>query len=294
MKKIECRLVFLILLLFIFQGTSNAEKFGIKLTGGLNYLLVGDLNKGVRGSMDLWKDYHSYIPECSMGGEAKPIHLGFEIEGDIIFDLTQKLGIGLGAGYIYGASTSKIALSCLGGYENSWDNKAKISASPIRVGIFYTVFANKKMKVVYNTGIGLYLAKYSYIETSPMTGGGTKDQKASAEGFGLHGGMGIEFNLTPTIGLVIEAQGRYAKVGSFEGKIKYLGIIPQPWEEEGLLYYWEKTFTSHEAKNAHITKKYPQVYIREKKPSGLGINSVREATIDFSGFTLMGGIKFNF
>jgi hypothetical protein len=62
--------------------------------------------------------------------------------------------------------------------------------------------------------------------------------------------------------------------------------------EKGTLYYWEETmYADHQP---YFVGKYPQVYVEQDKPTGSSISNVREAKIDFSGFSLMGGIKFYF
>ncbi len=150
--------------------------------------------------------------------------------------------------------------------------------------MFYTLPVNEMMNAVFNAGAGLYFAKYAYKQTSPLIGGGTIDQTASAIDFGLHGGMGFEFNLAPNIAFVLEAHGKYAKIGGFKGKSKHSGSV-LPYEEEGNLYYWELISPFG---------KYPQVFVQENEPSGFGVSNVRKAKVDFSGFNFLAGIKINF
>ena len=274
-----------LLLLFLLPGSSKGEKFALKLSGGMNYLLVGDVNEGVKGVIDSLRDSATVVPGTSTGGEAKPIHLGFDFEGYIIINLTPRVGIGFGAGYIQGAKTSESMVHFPEGPEASFTFKPKISAIPIRLGVFYTLPMNEMMNVVFNAGAGLYLAKYSYnFRPEGAWSGNTINQKASAKGFGFHGGVGLEFNLAPKIAFVLEGQGRYAKIGGFEGTAKYAGSS-LPYTEEGALYYWEQMT---------IFRKYPRVLVQENKPSGPLYSNVRDAKVDFSGFTFLAGIKINF
>jgi opacity protein-like surface antigen len=284
MRKKGLMLFVCLLLLLPLPGLSKAEKFAVKLSGGMNYLLVGDVNKGVKGVIDNLRDSATVVPGTSVAGEAKPIHLGFDFEGYVIINLTSLVGIGFGAGYIQGAKISELTVRFPEGPETSFTTKPKISAVPIRLGVFYTLPMNEMINVVFNVGAGLYLAKYSYYFLSEGAWiGNTINQKASAKGFGFHGGIGFEFNLAPNIAFVLEGQGRYAKIGGLEGTAEYAGSS-LPYTEKGALYYWEQTSS---------LGKYPRVLVQENEPSGPLYSNVKGAKVDFSGFAFSVGIKIN-
>ena len=284
-RKKRFTLVVCLLFLLFLPGLSKAEKFGVKLSSGMSYILVGDVNEGVKGVIDYLRNL-STLYGNSVEGEAKPIHLGFDFEGDIIINLTPRVGIGFGVGYIQGAKTSESMVHFLEGQpEASFAFKSKISAIPIRVGVFYTLPVSEMVNVVFNAGAGMYLANYSY-NFRPGRGwsGNSITHTTSAKGFGFHGGVGFEFNLASNIAFVLEGQGRYAKIGGFEGTAKYDGSS-LPYTEEGALYYWEQMT---------IIGKYPRVSVQENKPSGPDVSNVRDARVDFTGFTFLAGIKINF
>ena len=147
---------------------------------------------------------------------------------------------------------------------------------------------NKMINIVFNAGAGLYLAKYSYNKDPLLTGECGINQTANASGFGFHTGVGFEFNLASNIAFVIEAQARYAKIGGFEGTIKYsCEYLPPEYTEEGKLYYYDSY-------SYGVTDSYPHIRVSEEKPGGYGIRNVRKAKVDFSGFALRAGIKINF
>ena len=62
MKKRSSILIICLSLILIFPGLSKAEKFGVKLSGGMNYLLVGDVNEGVKGVIDSFRDSATVLP----------------------------------------------------------------------------------------------------------------------------------------------------------------------------------------------------------------------------------------
>ena len=272
------------------MGTSYAQKFGIKFVGGLNYLSVGDINAGIKGYFDLRKDQAAEMPGISVEGDPSPLHLGFNFEISFMINLTPKWGIGLGVGYIRASNTSEIILQQPGGYEIRGSHKPEISTIPIRLGIYYTLLRKEVVNVYLNAGAGVYFAEYSYDLQPIATGEWAMYQTASASNIGFHGGVGVELKLAKKIAFILEGQARFAKIGSFNGTIKHAGYLEHT--EEGTLYYWEQIFGV--GKDSQIIGKYPQVYIRGNRPSGSHISNVRDATIDFSGFAFMAGIKFDF
>jgi hypothetical protein len=274
-RKKAIPIVCLWLLLFL-PGLCKAEKFSLKLSGGMNYLSMGDINTGIKGISDEWSAF-----AASQGGyvqgEAKPLHFSYDLEGTIIIDLTPKIGIGFGIGYIEGTRTSEITFS--GSFKGSLTNKLKIRAIPFRLGVFYTLPMRERINVVFNAGVGVYLAQCDYDRlplSADLIGPWVVHLESSSEGFGFHGGVGFEFKIASNLSFVFEGQGRYVKIGGFGGTNS--GMI-RPFG--GTLYYYEETTA---------TGTYPMIDIFENKPS---YPNSREAKVDFSGITFLAGIKIN-
>ena len=286
------RTVFAILLLFLSSGFGHPEKLAVKFSGGMSYLLVGDINRGIQGYFDYAKDMAIGLPLLSVRGDAKPIHLGFDFQGDILINIKPKIWIGLGTGYIRSGNTSEIVYDSGGGFPIKGSHKVRISAIPVRLGISYLLLGNETFRLFLNAGAGLYFADYKYDKLPIGAGEWVIHQTASGKGFGLHGGLGGELKLTRRLAFILESQARYAKVGGLRGTMEYQ-ILPRYLHvEKGPLYFWESlVYVGHEGR---FVGKYPQVYISQEKPSGPYVTNVREAKIDFSGLSLMGGIKFYF
>jgi len=240
---------------------------------------MGDINKGIKGISDQWSDnavsFGGYVQ-----GEAKPLHFSCDLEGTVIINLTPKIGIGFGVGYIQGTKTSEITSS--GSFKGSLTNNLKIRAIPFRLGVFYTLPMRERINVVFNAGVGVYLAQCDYdrLPLSDLIGLWVVHLESSSEGFGFHGGVGFEFRIASHLSFLFEGQGRYAKIAGFEGTRTAM----YPSSIEGTLYYYEETT---------LAGKYSIIDICTSKPSG-GVNSisnVREARVDFSGMTFLAGIK---
>lgn len=285
MRKKGFVLVVCLVLILLLPRLSKAEKFGVKLSGGMNYLLVGDPNASLKGLADFLKDQASLgddIPE----GEFKKIRFGLNLEGDVIFYLTPRFGISLGSGYIYGMKGGDINKIISGG--QTFTKEVKVSAIPVRLGVYYSLPLSSRTRFFLNGGVSYYFAKWSEAYRNEWSGGWfTTIQEAKASGIGFQGGVGFELNLVSHIAIVFEGQGRYAKIGGFEGDSEFRASIPG-WDSstEGSLYYFEwQPWTENW---------YPMVDMSEEEPSGDRIRKVREAKVDFSGFTFRVGIKINF
>lgn len=245
----------------------------LKLMGGLNYFLNGDVNQGTRG----WCDLHSeFLTDWgfSQTGEINPIQRDLGFGGDLIINFSRWLGIGLGAEYIQGTETSERIFT--NSVEATMSSEPKMRAIPIKVSLFLTQRLSNNVNLCLHGGAGYYLAEFTYDWNLGIPGDMDElHYDTSANSLGYHGGIGLEFYFNPNVAFVIEGQGRYAKIQGFEGTA--MGVEGSSEEEwEGTLYYVEGT-------------EYPSLLIREDEPTGYRL--AREAIIDFSGLFLKAGIK---
>ncbi len=272
MKKKGFVFIIYLSLLLLFPRLIKAERFGIKLTGGINYLEVGDPNASLKGFADFMKELAIFWGVTGEG-EIEQIHSGLDLEGDIIFYLSPRLGISLGSGYIYGNKVKDANKVILSGFTYAYG--MKMSAIPVRLGVHYSLPMSSRIRIFLNGGVGYYFAKWS---ESIDWMASTTDQEAKASGIGFHGGVGLELKLASPIAFILEGQGRHVKIGGFEGKkLNFL---------EGNLYYYETSFMENWNPRVDI------IDIDGFIP--IGVRNLREAKVDFSGFTFRAGIKINF
>jgi len=256
----------------------------LRLWGGVNYLLAKDINDGNTG----WNDYVKAFAEVfgwSALGETKPIRMGYDFGGDLIVNLTPRIGLGFGAGYLQGAKESIITFT-QGTDKMTMTSKPNIRAVPLRAGLFLNLPMGERARLNLNGGAGYYISKYSHEWKNEGTSSGSTvynkiTQEATASGIGFHGGFGLEFDLASNLAFFIEGQARYAKIGGFEGTYK-----EDSEQEEGKLYYFELMFDT----DYH----FKQVFVRETEPSDSEVINVREARVDFSGFCAVAGLKIKF
>jgi len=295
MKKSRSRIVILFVfwvtpLLSPLKAACSPERLAFRFSGGISYLVVGDINQGIQGYFNFAKDF--FLPPTVIRGDARPLHLGFDLQGDVLISVSPRVWIEIGSGYMCSRGESEIEIvygaggSPITGSHNIW-----VNAIPIRLGLSYLLLESGSGRLFASVGTGLYVVDYEYDKQPIGVGEVGLSQTASGKGFGLHGGLGGELKLTSKVAFIIEGEARYARVGGLKGKIRY-PVLGDGWhEEEGLLYFWESLF--YDGQN-QLAGKYPQVYIRHEKPAGPSISQVRQARIDLSGISVIGGIKFYF
>ncbi len=311
-KKIIVLLFSIIALSMSLTGIIQAEerqnfiqRFSIKVSGGLSYLAVGDFNKFLEDVTSV-EAYNRYVYifdyfEMTKKEELKKIRFGFDSEIELTFDINSRWRIGLGTGYVYTSRGSS------GGFEISrpepyddtdftYSPRISIRAIPLKLGIYYIKHSTPKANWFVNGGIGYYFAKTSYYweqrETLIEEDGYVRaDWRAMAEwdlssnGFGFHGGIGFEYKFAENFSLVIEAQGRYARVKKLKGDEIYVGGGSMQ-NYYGEVYYVEK-------KNRINGEYYSCLRFYKEKPNFKTpeLRNLREAALDLSGFLLKIGIR---
>jgi len=306
-KNIKRQVIILILLFFssaFLAGITQAEerlnfiqRFGIKMSSGFSYLIVGDINTFLEDGNEKHIDRAQYFNGVK-NGELKKIRFGFDSEVELTFDIVSRLRIGLGTGYVYGRRES----SC--GHEVSppgffdvdftFSPRISISAVPIKLGVYYVLPFSSKAKLFINGGIGYYFAKTNFywkqrevwtedgspiVDIREMT-----EWDLSSKGSGYHGGIGFEYNFTRNLTLVIEAQGRYARIKKLKGDEIYVGTFYGEQNYYGAIYYYEK-------KDLITDKYYSRLGFYKEKPDNPDYRNIRNAELDLSGFFLRIGIR---
>ncbi len=291
------------------QPTLADGRISLRLWGGWAYLAVGDVNAGTQAFFDWGKTYLPPPPGGTITGGYEPIHWGYELGGDVIFQLSPKLGVGLGAGYLQMSRETPptpytrpyVMMSIddpLTGDSTEFTVGTKISTIPIRASLFLSLPIGKKIDITANVGVSYYLQAEYHADwlvgvlnsygTGPDSRLSTTAEKKTA-GFGLQGSVGIEYKFTRTTGLFIEAQGRYAKFKGFEGTSTSVpnefngGILPS-FSETGKLYY----------ESVPTLPGSPRwIMVQSAPPAGPG-GQPREAAVDFSGVSFLFGVRVHF
>jgi len=280
MKHYSCIFSIVALISLCLPAQSQAQsKFTFRLSGGLNLLDGGDLNTGAEGSFNVWQAM-AHLAGNATSGTFSAAKLGLNFSGDFIFKFNESMGVGIGAGMLSAAKESVMTFS------SAWvsgdiTHQVKASAIPLRLGFFYFLPVGPTMNVVFNAGLGYYLAKANY--TMIGTAGGTSETielDASGGGLGFHGGLGLEIALMPNLGILVDLSGRFASFGGFEGDQTGGGTtIP------GTLYAFD---------GSSALGNFHRIIIQAALPSGSGISHAAEAKVSFTGFSFVAGFFFRF
>jgi len=221
-------------------------------------------------------DYYQLLLSYSgdhFNGEIMPFHSGFDFGADAIYNVTSRIGIGLGLSYVQWGNLDYIRLDKSGSIRRL-DSHIRVNAVPVRLGVFYTLPVFKKINLTFNAGPTYYFSNHTYnMQYRPYF----VVQKVHGQGWGFHGGIALELEWNSRSTLFIEYQGRYGNLNNFKGterdSFNFQG-------EEGSLLYLE----------------YDDI------PSQIGISSqvpefckaARNANYDLSGSAVRIGAKIKF
>ncbi|MBN1273330.1 MAG: SH3 domain-containing protein [Candidatus Aminicenantes bacterium] len=258
--------------------------FGIKLSGGLNYLMGGDYNKAMDGMQYVLEN--DFDPTL-VTGEYKKFGMGMEFGGEILINFTPNIGIGLGAGYISASQeTGDIMYDVL-----PIDNYAlKLTAIPLKLTLHFGVPMGTAASLDFSLGGAYYLGSFDFARTFNLILVGAEiAATGSVNTIGFHGGLGFSFNLSPNFAFFIEAQGRYAKFSGIEADYTDEGwvlIWPFSNDEKRTLYYYETTHSTGET-ISYLTWSVAA-------PTDPAYSNIREGSFDLSGIFFGAGFKIMF
>ena len=294
MRKIAKGVSFLIVatvFLGLFCGSVHGAgpRFALKISGGLGYLSGGDPNEFLEGRNILrkWQAGYWLIP---MEGEYQKIHYGLDFEGSIILLISPRFGIYLGSGSIQGkrsGETNTIKIARPGAaFSESIDTK--MSAVPVNLGVYYALPLSERIRLSFNGGLGFYLCRTDIAGTWEVTPAywDRWKFKATGNGIGFFGGLGLEYSIARHLAIVLEANGRYAKITKLTGDASETDSEGYADSQHGTLSYWEV--------NTGFGVWYQQIWIWDHQIVDPYYRNWRDAVADFSGFSIRGGIKIYF
>ena len=206
---------FSIVLVLGLSGSLSAQsRFGFKLGEGLSYIGGGDLNQGVAGMVDFYEDLFGLDATASTVGEFRPLHLGANFNAELFFQLSPKIAVGLGTGYFEASRESRLTMTNWVGEVNVWW-KPRVAIFPLTLNFRYLIPAGKGFRLVLTAGAGMYFAncRFDWAFQTDVT-----QMDLSGSGPGIHGGVGLEIDLSPAFALTFDLLGRYAQTGALTGE----------------------------------------------------------------------------
>ncbi len=290
MKRKLAVLSMLLFAILTFTGMSQAKGFRIKLSGGYGTMTTGDYNTFGAGLDDILSTLEG-IGASTEGGFNK-INPGFEYEAEFILNLPAGFGVGIGIGYIQRSKITELSVSIPMIGSTSLSIDPKIKAMPINLSAYYFTPGIAPLKFFVHGGIGYYYGTLTADireDSTPPTFWSEQEVKLKDQGFGLHGGVGLEFKVAAKIAVFIEGRARYCKLKSWNGDATYEDSDGSTDADVGLLWYFEELDQDYGS-----GEWFPAITISTGPPSGPNIRNVREFEVNFSGISLRTGIRIKF
>jgi hypothetical protein len=256
-------------------GFSSGLSF--KATGGLSLLLGGDYNKIVEGT----NDFNEEVNATSL---IKTLNLGMTFQGEVIYQLTENIGVGLGAGYISASNEGTFEESSL-----QQIYTPNVTAIPVTLNFHYFMPIGSNVNFHFFVGPGIYFAKVKFSDEliyPPFAVDLTTDfQPESKTVFGFQGGLGLELGLSPNLFFVLDAMGRMVNISDLTGPWTMSGtLLGFSVNASGTGTFWYEEFL-------YGGDYYAGYEIASSKPSGTGLRNVKEGSFSLTGVTVQAGFR---
>lgn len=290
MKRKLAVLSILLFTIFMTTGMSQAQGFRLKLTGGYGTMTTGDYNTFGAGLDRLLTVLEGL--GATTEGEFNKINLGFEYEAEFIATLPAGFGLGVGVGYIHRSNMTDLSATIPLMGSASASIEPKITAIPVNLSAYYFTPGVVPLKLFAYGGIGYYFGKLSTSireESTPPAFWSQQDIVLKDQVFGLHAGVGLEYNVAPRIALFIEGRARQCKLKGLEGDGNYVDSDGTTVTDTGSLWYLEELDTNYGS-----GEWFPGITLSRNSPTGAGIRNVRKFEVNLSGVSVRTGIRIRF
>ncbi len=250
---------------------SSGISLGFRFYGGLQSMAGGDLNTGMAG-LSKYYELQADLAGMSLEGEYQNLGWGFHAGGDLLISFAPWIGLELGGGYSQASKETVIAYEGPPD-EGRWTVKPAASAIPIRAGLFFLVPLGPGLSLSAHGGAAYYLATVETlfrVESDAVGQWRQETQKATAEGIGFYGGLGLEIRISPGIFFLVEAQGRLASFDGFEGDLDFSTSDGSTDTRSGTLYHFEVALPPGLSESS-----LSWLYVYDEAPSGYGLSEVR-------------------
>jgi opacity protein-like surface antigen len=295
MNKLMGLVTVLLLAALVFDpcpAVAGGVKIDLRVHGGYSRLAAGDVNTGSGGLYEFYQLFAEYGDFTSEGGY-EPLHGGYDAGADVVFLLSRRFGVGVGVGFLRSAGDADMTLTPPDSETMVFEGGSALSAFPIRLGLYYSLPLVGKLSLTAHAG-GAFYAGLRFKDRFHVEAGAifsTQEIIATrtslSKNLGFQGGLGIEYAVSPRMGVFVEAQGRYARFENFGSASVYLASAEGGSDtREGKVYLRTQTLST----DPLILYNMFQVESTPPTPDPPDL-VIREPRFDFSGFCLQMGIR---
>jgi hypothetical protein len=272
--------------LMLLCSVSFGVEIRLRLASGLLRQNPEEINLALAGWQQELETRAEIYPNLDyVSGAATALRLGVLFEAELLFSFSSRLAVGLSGGYAYTEVAEEDTLLTIvwDGVSYNHVRPTKISAYPFALSAYYFVPLGSKLSAYLRAGAGYIQARYTAREALK------KDfetryfyqssETAEAGRPAVLGGFGLCYQFDPSFGFFIEATAQSARVSGFKGE--------NALQQEGALFVFEEYIPDLDIWQAKMG-------VRPEAPAGSGFRSVREAVVDYNGFSVKMGILLKF
>ena len=277
---------------FLAMATSSfaedtPKRFSLLLSGGYGGISGGDMSKVFDGENELIRDVAA-LGGFTVTDTLQPAGWGSEFEAEFLFRPFRNLGLSLGIGRLGKSEDARGAAKsgALAAFSLNWS--ADYRLIPVNVSAVYFLPAGAKLTAYAKAGAGYYFGRinYSIAVEERITGPGTWERdegKTTDSGLGFHGGLGLEYSISPAVSIFLEAQGRHVSLNDWTVDQTYSNPLTSG-SQTGAFWYAERF-------QEGFGKSYATFILDEDRPDESDIRNLRKLALGFSGFAVKTGIK---
>jgi hypothetical protein len=247
---------------------------------------LGEVNAALVGWRDGLKQTADVDPNMQfVSGDGGRLRLGVDFEAELVLSFSRWIKLGLSAGYGYGSLDEEATLLTIEEAGTLFERArpTKVSAFPFLVSGYFNLPLGRKFNVYLRAGVGAIQARYVSREAQKKVTDTrftySAYDNAKAGRLTYLGGLGLSYSFDQSLGFFIEAAARSARVDGFTGEDRL--------EQKGILYSYEEYLPQ-----AGLWR--PTMHVLPEEPGGANVRNVREAVVDFSGYSIKIGLLLKF
>ena len=269
-----------------FPALSSGSDISLRISSGLGWLKAHEINRALTSWREGWVLRAESDPELGLEGRTgRFLHVETDFEAELLLSFSRWLALGVSAGYAYASLDEEQTLVSTRqeGIVYEQARPTKISAYPVFLSIYLSLPISKKVNVYIRGGGGAVFASYVVREANKKAGTArytyTTYNNATARRWSYLGSIGLSYAVDPSIGFFVEAAARWAQVSGFVAEDDLGGSSRLYTYEEYQpdIDFWQLRTSLH-----------------PEEPGGSSVRNVREATVDFSGYSARIGIFLKF
>ena len=314
---------------FLAVGVLGSD-FSFRVYGGLGYADGGDLSRSISG----WSSYYQGRQGNGFTSsyELRDMHGTAELEAEAVLALSRRWSLSLGLGYIRQKTSGKITTQT-SLHEDIATSPSELQTVdfeqtteqspictkwtiPIILNLDYLLKLTDKWTLWLGGGGGIYPGRLEYRETydlqsesiseqkmgdgvvqfiDRLTTAGEYSEETKCTGFGLHGRIGLDFELGPSTFLSLTVLGRWVNMKGWEGTRRDASQWQRTyglWGSQSAEGTEERAedgqYWTYDLKDEKGGKSYPVLVFRDTGPSP----SSRRASFNLSGVSVRVGLGF--